>query len=394
MLAKLRGRPTAVLTVLGCTVMLSGCALLHRHKHTEDTTYAERPVEQLYAAGAERLDRHQWSDGITYFKEVERQHPYSEWSRRSILMEAFAHYEANQYDDAIADANRFIELYPGNASTAYAYYLKAECYFEQILDVGRDQAATEQALSAMREVNRRYPKTEYALDARLKIDMINDQLAGKEMSIGRWYLRQGDTLSAINRFKGVVDRYQTTSDAPEALYRLVEAYLTLGLYDEAKRNAAVLGYNFPGEVWYADAYKLMTDRGMRPAVEPKPQNGFFHRAARALSLRSAHGSAPPPPSDAEAAAAGPAEAPTAPAKPPVHHWYGFFVGESSSGPPPAPAAKPAPSQASADQSTPPKKKSGGIHWPWSKPAPSNSSAPAAGDSSAPASSPAPAAAQP
>ena len=141
--------------------------------------------------------------------------------------------------------DRFIELYPGNASTAYAYYLKAECYFEQILDVGRDQAATEQALAAMREVARRYPKTEYALDARLKIDMINDQLAGKEMTIGRWYLRRGDTLAAIGRFKLVVERYQTTSDAPEALYRLVEAYLTLGVYDEAKRNAAVLGYNFP-----------------------------------------------------------------------------------------------------------------------------------------------------
>lgn len=410
MLAKLRGRPTAVLAVLGCTVLLSGCALLHRHKHTEDTTYAERPVDQLYAAGAERLDRHQWSDGITYFKEVERQHPYSEWSRRSIMMEAFAHYEANQYDDAIADANRFIELYPGNASTDYAYYLKAECYFEQILDVGRDQAATEQALSAMREVNRRYPKTEYALDARLKIDMINDQLAGKEMSIGRWYLRQGDTLSAIGRFKGVVDRYQTTSDAPEALYRLVEAYLTLGLYDEAKRNAAVLGYNFPGDVWYADAYKLMTDRGMRPAIEPKPgKGGFFHRAARVLSLKSAHGSAPPPPSDAEAAAASAESAPPPPAKPVAHHWYGFFTGESSASQPASTPAPPAPQQeapvaapseraqaqpaqaqpaatdnstASSDQTSQPKKKKGWLHWPWSKPAPTTSSAPAS--SAAPA----------
>jgi len=345
-LAKLRCRPTAVLVVLASTVLLSGCALFHRQKHTEDTTYSERPVDQLYAAGAERLDRHQWSDGVTYFKEVERQHPYSEWSRRSILMEAFAHYEANQYDDAIADSNRFIELYPGNASTAYAYYLKAECYFEQILDVGRDQAATEQALSAMREVDRRYPKTEYALDARLKIDMINDQLAGKEMSIGRWYLRQGDTLSAIGRFKYVVDRYQTTSDAPEALYRLVEAYLTLGLTEEAKRNAAVLGYNFPGDVWYADAYKLMSERGLRPAIAPKPNNGLFHRAARALSLKSAHGSAPPPPSDAEAAAAAsPETAPAPPPKPPVRHWYDWFSGGGAKSQPAAPPAPPAPGAA-------------------------------------------------
>ena len=337
MLANLRLRSPVIFALLACTVLLSGCSLLNRPKKTDDTNYAERPVDQLYAAGAQRLDNHQWSEGITYFKEVERQHPYSEWSRRAIMMQAYAHYEANQYDDAIADANRFIELYPGNASTAYAYYLKAECYFEQILDVGRDQAATEQALAAMREVARRYPKTEYALDARLKIDMINDQLAGKEMTIGRWYLRRGDTLAAIGRFKLVVERYQTTSDAPEALYRLVEAYLTLGVYDEAKRNAAVLGYNFPGDVWYADAYRLMTSKGLRPAVEPTQSHGLFHRAARALSLKSAHGSAPPPPTDASPLVKPDAPAATTPA--------------SDSAPP-------------ADQ-PPAAKKQGWLHWPWS-----------------------------
>ncbi|MDR3513833.1 MAG: outer membrane protein assembly factor BamD [Caulobacteraceae bacterium] len=341
MLANLRGRSPAVFALLASTVLLSGCALLHRHKHDADTTYAESPVDQLYAAGAAKLDRHQWSDGVSYFKEVERQHPYSEWSRRSIMMEAFAHYEANQYDEAISDANRFIELYPGNASTAYAYYLKAECYFEQILDVGRDQAATEQALAAMREVERRYPKSEYATDARLKIDMINDQLAGKEMTVGRWYLREGDTLAAIGRFKVVVERYQTTSDAPEALYRLVEAYLTLGLVEEAKRDAAVLGYNFPGDVWYADAYKLMTAKGLRPAVEPKPSHGLFHRAARAVSLKSAHGSAPPPPSDA-AAAATPDQATPAQAAPDQ--------------------ATPAPDAATTQAQPAQKKKKG--WWPW------------------------------
>ncbi len=294
MLAKFRVRAPVVFAVLACAVLVSGCALF-RHKKGPDTTYVESPVDQLYAAGAAKLDHHLWSEGVTYFKEVERQHPYSEWSRRSIMMEAYAHYEANQYDDAIADANRFIELYPGNASTAYAYYLKAECYFEQILDVGRDQAATEQALSGMREVARRYPKTEYALDARLKVDMINDQLAGKEMSVGRWYLRQGDDLAAINRFRLVVDHFQTTSDAPEALYRLVEAYLTLGLYDEAKRNAAVLGYNFPGDAWYSDAYRLMSEKGMRPEVEPKPGRGSILPSRRADPSPSSRGSALPPP---------------------------------------------------------------------------------------------------
>ena len=207
--------------------------------------YEERPVELLYSVGSERLDAKMWNEAINLFREVERQHPYSEWSRRSILMTAYAHYQGNQYEEAIGDADRFVSLYPGNPSAAYAYYLKSVCYFEQIVDVGRDQASTEQALAALREVVQRYPRSEYAADARLKIDMVNDQLAGKEMSVGRWYLRNGETLASIGRFRMVIDRYQTTSHTPEALYRLVEAYLTVGLIDEAKRNAAVLGHNFP-----------------------------------------------------------------------------------------------------------------------------------------------------
>ncbi len=275
MLAKVRVRP-ALAVVLIAAIALGGCSLL-RPKKKEDTTYTEQPVEQLYTVGAARLDEHRWGDAITYFKEVERQHPYSEWSRRAILMEAYAHYQANEYSDAIADADRFLELYPGNGSAPYAYYLKAECYFEQIVDVGRDQSATEQSLIAMREVVRRFPKTEYATDARLKIDMINDQLAGKEMTIGRYYLRNGDTLAAIGRFKVVLDRYQTTSHTPEALERMVEAYLTLGLIAEAKENAAVLGYNYPGDYWYQAAYNLMTSKGYPPGVVPHRKNhGPFH----------------------------------------------------------------------------------------------------------------------
>jgi outer membrane protein assembly factor BamD len=184
-------------------------------------------------------------------------------------MQAYAHYQGNDYAEAIGDADRFIQLYPGNPAAAYAHYIKAICYFEEIVDVNRDQAATGQALDALQDVVQRYPNTEYAADARLKIDMVRDQLAGKEMTIGRWYLRNGDTLAAANRFKTVVDRYQTTSHAPEALYRLVECYLTLGLLQEAKRNGAVLGYNYPGDQWYADAYKLLTSKGLKPAVEPK-----------------------------------------------------------------------------------------------------------------------------
>jgi outer membrane protein assembly factor BamD len=252
---------TAVLVALS----VSACAG-KRKKPT--LAYEERPVELLYSTGANRLDRGSWNEAVDYFREVERQHPYSEWSRRSILMTGYAHYQGNQYNEAISDADRFIGLYPGNPSASYAYYLKAVCYFEQIVDVNRDQAATEQAMAALRDVVQRYPNSEYAQDARLKIDMVSDQLAGKEMTIGRYYLRNGQTLAAIGRFRTVVDRHQTTSHTPEALYRLVESYLTLGLLDEAKRNGAVLGYNFPGDPWYAEAYKLLTNNNLKPAVEP------------------------------------------------------------------------------------------------------------------------------
>ena len=265
MLLKFPGRSAVVLAAVLVSVTVGGCA----GKAKKPTmAYEERPVELLYATGADRLDRGSWNEAVDYFREVERQHPSSEWSRRSILMTGFAHYQGNQYNDAIGDADRFISLYPGNPSASYAYYLKAVCYFEQIVDVNRDQAATEQALASLRDVVQRYPTSEYAQDARLKIDMVNDQLAGKEMAIGRYYLRQGQTLAGIGRFKTVIDRHQTTSHTPEALFRLVESYLTLGLFDEAKRNGAVLGYNFPGDRWYSDAYKLLNDAGLRPAVEP------------------------------------------------------------------------------------------------------------------------------
>ena len=271
-------RPALVAAL--CALAVAGCAGKRKPKNT--LAYEERPVELLYSTGASYMDRRLWNQAVDYFGEVERQHPYSEWARRSILMQAFAHYEANNYSEAIADSDRFIQLYPGNPAAAYAHYLKAVCYFEQIVDVGRDQAATGQALDNLREVAQRYPNTEYARDARLKIDMVNDQLAGKEMTIGRYYLRQGDTLAAINRFKGVVDHYQTTSHTPEALYRLVESYLTLGLAEEAKRNGAVLGYNYPGDPWYADAYKLLTSSGLKPAVEP---SGHGKRGLMRLPFR-------------------------------------------------------------------------------------------------------------
>jgi outer membrane protein assembly factor BamD len=205
-------------------------------------------------------------------------------------MTAFAHYQTNDYSEAIADADQFISLYPGNPSTPYAYYLKAICYFEQIVDVGRDQASTAAAGEALREVAKRYPYSEYAADARLKVDMVQDQLAGKEMTVGRYYLRSGDPMGAIGRFRTVVDKYQTTSHTPEALYRLVESYLTVGLVGEAQKNGAVLGYNYPGDPWYQAAYTLLTSKGYRPAVEPNsgghrgPHFPFFGRHDKSGTL--------------------------------------------------------------------------------------------------------------
>ena len=232
--------------------------------------YEERPVELLYNTGYERLQRHRWADAVDYFQEVERQHPYSEWSRRAILMQIYAYYQNGNYEESIAASDRFIQLFPGSPSAAYAFYMRATCHFEQIVDVGRDQGQAEQALAGLRDVARRYPNSSYATDATVKIDMVNDQLAGKEMNIGRYYQRANQPLAAIGRYKAVIDSeaFQRTSHTPEALYRLVEVYLTLGLKDEAERNGAVLGYNYPGSPWYAEAYALLTEDGRQPETAP------------------------------------------------------------------------------------------------------------------------------
>jgi len=241
--------------------------------------YEERPVEALYNTGYQRLESRRWGDAIDYFQEVERQHPYSEWSRRAILMQIYAYYQNNDYAEAIAAADRFIALFPGNPSAPYAFYMKALCNFEQITDVGREQGYAQAALAGLRDVARRFPGTSYAIDATVKIDMVNDQLAGKEMSIGRYYQRAGQPLAAINRYKTVIENqdFQRTSHTPEALYRLVEVYLGLGLREEAIRNGAVLGHNYPGSPWYAEAYALLSERGERPEVQPDGQRESWLR---------------------------------------------------------------------------------------------------------------------
>ncbi|MFC4295101.1 outer membrane protein assembly factor BamD [Novosphingobium tardum] len=222
-----------------------------------DTAYVARDVDTLYFAAKDRLDRGQPKQAAALFDEVERQHPYSPWARRAQLMSAFSYYMAKDYNKSVQSAQRFLQIHPGNKDAPYAYYLIALCYYEQISDVTRDQKITEQALRTLNEVVRRYPTTSYASDAKLKIDLVNDHLAGKEMEIGRYYERSGRWLSAALRFRTVVDKFQQTSHAPEALFRLVETYLSLGVPAEAQKAAAVLGANYPGNEWYQRAYKLM-----------------------------------------------------------------------------------------------------------------------------------------
>lgn len=223
----------------------------------EEKVLAELPVEELYNNAMNKMEKKQYKAAIELFEQVERDYPYSTWSTNGQIMQAYAYYSDTKYDDVIATIDRFIQLHPGNKNVAYLYYLRALSYYEQISDTARDQGATELALSSLKEVIARFPSTDYARDARVKIDLANDHLAGKEMEIGRFYLKNGDLIAATNRFRTVVDHYQTTSHTPEALYRLTAAYLTMGIRDEAQRNAAVLGYNYPDSKWYRYSYDLL-----------------------------------------------------------------------------------------------------------------------------------------
>ena len=239
----------------GAMLFTAGCGGKGKGR---DTAYVARDVDTLYAAAKDRLDRGDTKVAAELFDEVERQHPYSPWARRAQLMSAFSYYVAREYGKSVQSAQRFLSIHPGNKDAPYAFYLIALSYYEQISDVTRDQKITQQALTALNDVVRRYPGTRYAADARLKIDLVNDHLAGKEMEIGRYYQRSGRWLASAIRFRAVTERYQTTSHTAEALYRLVETNLALGIPEEAQKYAAVLGANYPGSSWYQMAHELMT----------------------------------------------------------------------------------------------------------------------------------------
>ncbi|WP_420566969.1 outer membrane protein assembly factor BamD [Thalassovita sp.] len=219
-------------------------------------------AEQIFGRGEFELERKRPADAARYFSEIERLYPYSDWAKRALIMQAFAHHGAKEYEESRAAAQRYVDFYPASDDAAYAQYILALSYYDQIDDVGRDQGLTFQALQALRTVIERYPDTEYARSAILKFDLAFDHLAGKEMEVGRYYLRRDHYAAAINRFRVVVEDFQTTSHTPEALHRLVEAYLSLGLTAEAQTAGAILGHNFQSTEWYEASYKLLTARGL------------------------------------------------------------------------------------------------------------------------------------
>jgi outer membrane protein assembly factor BamD len=253
-----------------------GCSLFHK----DEDYIPEEPADKLYNEGLFLLNnKEQYDDAAKKFDEVDRQNPYSDWARKALLMSAYAYYQASKYDECINAAKRYVTLHPGSADAAYAQYLIGASYYDQILDVNHDQERANKAISALEEVVRKYPDTEYAVNAKKKINLARDQLAGKEMEIGRFYMKRRDFTGAINRFKVVVTQYQTTREVEEALERLTEAYISLGILDEAQTAAALLGHNFPDSPWYKDAYKLVKSAGGEPTEN---KDSWMSRAFKGL----------------------------------------------------------------------------------------------------------------
>jgi outer membrane protein assembly factor BamD len=255
-------------TLTLAAAMLAAAAALSACKTdvagTKDAYAEDEPAGNLYNTGLAYMNAGKMKDAVKSFNEVDRQHPYSEWARKALIMSAYANYKSGKFDDTIQSANRYLTLYPGTDDAAYAQYLIAQSNYSRIPDVTRDQRSTEKAAEGMREIVERYPDSEYADDARRKLIQSRDQLAGKEMQIGRYYLERREYIAAVNRFKIVVTKYQDTRHVEEALYRLVEADLAMGLVQEAQAAGAVLGHNFPNSDWYERAYKRLGAGGVSP----------------------------------------------------------------------------------------------------------------------------------
>jgi outer membrane protein assembly factor BamD len=264
--------------------VLAGCESLGNLWGPKDDPVLDEPADRIYNEGLYLLNVKKDTKGAAKrFEEVDRQHPYSEWARKSLIMSAYAYYEAGAYDDSINSARRYIQLHPGSPDAAYAQFLIGSSYFDQIRDINRDQERTEKAISTLDEVVRKYPNTEYAVSAKRKIEQARDQLAGQQMLVGRYYMERRDYTGAINRFKTVVTKYQTTRHVEEGLLRLTEAYLALGVVGEAQTSAAVLGHNFPDSRWYKDAFALLNERGLEPSEN---KGSWISRAFAGLTGRS------------------------------------------------------------------------------------------------------------
>ena len=277
-----RLRLAAGLIVLG--VPLSGCGTgaLWDKFFAKDDTFVEEPADKLYNEGLFLMnDKHDAKAASKKFEEVDRQHPYSDWARKSLLMSAYAFYNAGDYDNCIGAATRYVTLHPGSPDAAYAQYLIAASHYDQIPDISRDQGRTEKAIAALEEVVRKYPTSEYAVNAKAKLEGARDQLAGREMNVGRYYMDKRDYTAAINRFKIVVTQYQTTRHVEEALFRLTEAYMSIGIVNEAQTAAAVLGHNFPDSRWYKDAYNLVKAGGVEPTENT---SSYISKAFKKLGL--------------------------------------------------------------------------------------------------------------
>ncbi|MCW5703062.1 MAG: outer membrane protein assembly factor BamD [Bradyrhizobium sp.] len=248
----------------------------------KDDTFVEQPPDKLYNEGLYLMNQSKDIKAASKkFEEVDRQHPYSDWARKSLLMSAYAFYSAGDYDSCIGAATRYVTLHPGSPDAAYAQYLIAASHYDQIPDISRDQGRTEKAINSLEEVVRKYPTSEYATSAKAKLEGARDQLAGKEMSVGRYYMKRRDYTGAINRFKTVVTRYQTTRHVEEALFRLTEAYMSIGIVGEAQTAAAVLGHNFPDSRWYKEAYNLVKSGGLEPSENT---GSYISRAFKKLGL--------------------------------------------------------------------------------------------------------------
>jgi outer membrane protein assembly factor BamD len=275
-------RLVAGLTVLALPLAGCGTGALWDKFLAKDETYKDEPADKLYNEGLYLLNQSKDPKAASKkFEEVDRQHPYSDWARKALLMSAYAYYEAGDYDSCIGSATRYVTLHPGSSDASYAQYLIAASHYDQIPDISRDQGRTEKAIAALEEVVRKYPTSEYATSAKKKLEGARDQLAGKEMSVGRYYLEKRDFTAAINRFKTVVTRYQTTRHVEEALARLTEAYMAIGIVGEAQTAAAVLGHNFPDSRWYKDAYNLVKSGGLEPSEN---QGSYISKAFRKFGL--------------------------------------------------------------------------------------------------------------